>query len=460
MLQGSLDNFALDEVLSLLSTTQKTGHLALSGDRGTGSLWLETGEIVGADASNLEEASASDDVMFELLRFESGSFLFTMDQRLDDPGVAESVDLLLGTAKDRIVEWRTIEAVVPSLSHDLWLIKSLEADEILLSRQDWDAVVAVGEGNTVGNVCSLLDLDEVDGSRRIKGLIERGVITISEPAETISVPASSSGLFSAPVATAPVEFARPAADFAVAGVVESTDEFEFLDHDAISAHDPINGAGAHDSSNEDSADLSHVETESIAAMFAEEPAETASFGESLADAGVSADDLFSGVDAIDAPVHHDDAADIASASPMAEAPPAPSFDETAPSFEAPAAPAFDAAEFDAPESEAPEFEASEFDGSEFDAPAPASEASASETSDSETPAFDEPAFDAPPAFGSVPEMPSRPPMPAPPAIGADGSIQSPPPPPPPSAADAFGEFTESAEEEASLLMRYLKSESH
>lgn len=449
MLQGSLDNFALDEVLSLLSTTQKTGHLALSGDRGTGSLWLETGEIVGADASNLGAAAASDDVMFELLRFESGSFLFTMDQRLDDPGVAESVDLLLGTAKDRIVEWRTIEAVVPSLGHELWLIKSLEADEILLSREDWDAVVAVGEGNSVGNVCELLGLDEVDGSRRIKGLIERGVLKISEPSQTASAPVSSGGLFAAPAPinrSEPVlsDSTPPVSDFAVAGVVGSIDEFEFLDQDALSAHDAIDNYADNDD-DDAPADLGTIEADSVEAMFVEEPAETASFGASLADAGVSADEIFGGIDAVDAPVHHEAAPTV----PAFEAPTfdAPAFEAPAPTFDAPDAPAFDASEFEAPEIDAPASEAPDLEAPEFEAP------------EAEAPAVEPLSFDAPETFGAA-EMPARPPMPAPPAIGADGSIQAPPPPPPPTAAAAFGEFTESDENEASLLMRYLKSDSH
>ena len=43
MLQGSLENFALDEVLGLLSGTSKTGQLEIAGNRGTGTLVFHDG---------------------------------------------------------------------------------------------------------------------------------------------------------------------------------------------------------------------------------------------------------------------------------------------------------------------------------------------------------------------------------------------------------------------------------
>ncbi|MEZ5342300.1 MAG: DUF4388 domain-containing protein [Acidimicrobiales bacterium] len=494
MLQGSLDNFAIDEVLTLLSTTQKTGRLAISGDRGTGSLWLETGGVVGGEASNLDDEAAAPDVMFELLRFESGSFLFTMDDRLDSPGVKADVAALLGDAQNRITEWRTIEAVVPSLSHELWLTRTLQADEVLLSRRDWDAVVGVGEGNTVGNVCHLLGLGEVDGSRMIQGLIERGVLQIGEATgrqATEPTPesfatesfatesfatesfatesfatesfatenfatesfatenfaterAAHEGVtFEAPGAESGARFSQHgvghdmATGFAeadeLAGFAAPVEEFEFLDHAAMA--DLERERPGNDASIADTAAAHGIPADASPAppMF---PAAT--FGESLAD---------------QAP---------AVAPPSAPAPivePAPTFESPvaqAPAFQAPIAevPVFDVPKFDLPEVDIPAFDVPAFDASGADAPLV-----------DPTPATNEPAarpFDTGPAFGAQP--PARPPMPAPPTIGPDGAIMSPPPPPPPAFADAsdaseFGELGDD-DDEASLLMRYLKSDTH
>ena len=74
MLQGSLDNFALDEVLGLLSSTSKTGRLSLKGDRGDGSLTIYNGQLVDASASYDSNGTAPEDVVFELLRYVDGNF--------------------------------------------------------------------------------------------------------------------------------------------------------------------------------------------------------------------------------------------------------------------------------------------------------------------------------------------------------------------------------------------------
>ena len=441
MLQGSLDNFALDEVLSLLSTTHKTGRLAISGDRGTGSLWLDTGEVVGADASNLVDRAPSGEVMFELLRFESGSFLFTMDDRLDEPGVAESIDQLLGAAKERISEWRIIEAVVPSLDHALWLTPALEANEVLLSRRDWQAVVAVGEGNSVGNVCDLLESNEIDGSREIKGLVERGVLAIGElqnaesgtgrfqePSDSVSDFSAVAATFVEPADTAEFgDFAESieieaAADIddSVSSLNQPNTEFEFIDQEAVASLDDAVSADEF---------LFEAEHSDIAeGSEAAEPTveDAVSFGDNLADSdfGFAAPDTEAvgtegfDADAFDAPESYEISEGAASAEALVDT---------------------DAAAFDAPEAIVAPV-AAEYSAPSFGAAA----------------AFGTPAAAPTDGFAPPTHAGGRPPMPPPPSFSGDGAIQT-PPPPPPTAADAVDG---DGEDEGDLLMRFLNSDSH
>ena len=76
MLQGSLENFALDEVLGLLASTGKTGRLGLTGDRGNGELLLCDGRLVDAESTALPAGTDPEEIIFELLRFQAGSFTF------------------------------------------------------------------------------------------------------------------------------------------------------------------------------------------------------------------------------------------------------------------------------------------------------------------------------------------------------------------------------------------------
>src|SRR5215813_4464413 len=85
-LQGTLDTFALPDVLRLLASTRKTGRLRVSGNRGTGSVWVDAGGVVAAEAAGLPEAPAPVDVFFELLRYSDGSFTFEAGTTSPNPG--------------------------------------------------------------------------------------------------------------------------------------------------------------------------------------------------------------------------------------------------------------------------------------------------------------------------------------------------------------------------------------
>lgn len=180
MLQGSLDNFALDEVLGLLSSTSKTGQLDLKGNRGNGVLRLLSGRLVDAGASNAANGTEPEDVLFELLRYKEGTFSFTSSELEEGDYSTEVVDVL-SSAERRLADWRTIEVVVPSLRHQVAPVPALPEEEFTVGRQEWSVLITVGGGCPVSTVCDELGLGEVEGSRQIKGLAERGLVAISPP---------------------------------------------------------------------------------------------------------------------------------------------------------------------------------------------------------------------------------------------------------------------------------------
>ena len=180
MLQGSLDNFALDEVLGLLASTTKSGTLEIKGDRGTGTLGLRQGQLVGASASNTANGEGLEDVLFELLRFGEGSFTFTPGDVAGSEGPRAVADVL-SAAEDRLADWRTIETVVPSLNHTVSPVPALPAEEITITRREWSTLIVIGSGCPVSSVCADLGLGEVEGSRQVKILAERGLVSVGPP---------------------------------------------------------------------------------------------------------------------------------------------------------------------------------------------------------------------------------------------------------------------------------------
>lgn len=180
MLQGSLDNFALDEVLGLLASTTKSGTLEIKGDRGTGTLGLRQGQLVGASASNTANGEGLEDVLFELLRFGEGSFTFTPGDVAGSDAPRAVADVL-SAAENRLADWRTIETVVPSLNHTVSPVPALPAEEITITRREWSTLIVIGSGCPVSSVCADLGLGEVEGSRQVKILAERGLVSVGPP---------------------------------------------------------------------------------------------------------------------------------------------------------------------------------------------------------------------------------------------------------------------------------------
>jgi len=183
MLQGTLDVFSLDEVLGLLSGASKSGVLNINGDRGVGAISIADGQLVGGSASSAPEVSDIAEVVFELLRFREGSFSFDGEAVTD--GDPHELDAVMESAHSRLSEWHGIEAVVPSLDHHLSLVENLSTSQVTLNESEWSAIVAIGEGATVGVVAHRLELGEFDGSKRVKGLIERALASLEAVAPAV-----------------------------------------------------------------------------------------------------------------------------------------------------------------------------------------------------------------------------------------------------------------------------------
>src|SRR5688500_5190173 len=108
-LSGTLETFSLPDVLRLLSSTKKTGLLALDGDRGQGRIWVRDGAVVAADADRAVNEQV-EGVAFELLRFVDASFEFESGAEAPADGPGHDVDEVLAEAESRLAEWREIEA--------------------------------------------------------------------------------------------------------------------------------------------------------------------------------------------------------------------------------------------------------------------------------------------------------------------------------------------------------------
>jgi hypothetical protein len=178
-LQGTLDTFALPDVLRLLASTKKTGRLLVTGNRGTGSVWVDAGAVVGSDATGVVAESGPVDVLFELLRYSDGAFTFEAGTAAEKPVAARAVEPLLVDAERQLAEWREIEAVVPSMDAWVTLAGEIEGEEITIAAERWKAIVAIGSGTSVTGVGHALKLGELAVCRQVKELVELRLASVS-----------------------------------------------------------------------------------------------------------------------------------------------------------------------------------------------------------------------------------------------------------------------------------------
>lgn len=189
-LQGTLDSFALADVLRLLASTQKTGRLRVEGPRDGGSLWFVDGAVVSGETADHDEQSPAY-ALFDLQRLQVERFEFVPDEAPPEAGDPVDVDTVIADADERMRYWLELTAVVPSLDLRVALVDELPTDTIEVDRDRWRLLTVVAGGTSVRRVGDQLGFDEFEVSASIKEMIEAGLVELGDevnPAE-LDIPA-------------------------------------------------------------------------------------------------------------------------------------------------------------------------------------------------------------------------------------------------------------------------------
>ena len=181
-LQGDLDTFTLPDVLRLLAGTGKTGHLDVQNDSTTGDVWIRDGQLVGGSASSSPHAHRPAEVVFELLRMSGGTFVF---DDTAEPATGEhraGVEDVIGEAEALVAEWDDVERVVPSVDRWVTLTPEIGPEGVDISQAQWSTLAAVGGGVTVRDLGERFELTDLDILKRVKDLVEGGLVDLAEDA--------------------------------------------------------------------------------------------------------------------------------------------------------------------------------------------------------------------------------------------------------------------------------------
>lgn len=178
-LTGTLAEFALDDVMTLLAGTSKTGMLVVEGAERSGKVWFDAGLVVGADVAGNRGLAAA---VFDLMRLgRNGRFSFQPNEAPSRMGAPESVGEVLGKARTLLAEWDEIAKVVPSLAVEVALVAELATSSVVIEATEWPVIVALGRCRTAAEVAIALRQGEFEVARALKALAERGIATVTVP---------------------------------------------------------------------------------------------------------------------------------------------------------------------------------------------------------------------------------------------------------------------------------------
>lgn len=233
MLEGDLSDFTLPDILRLLAFTAKTGRLHIEGDRFHGRVDLVEGRVrdASADAKHLPLArrllglghaegdtlvsvlkgrdrlptdlelarelvgdhgfepglvasllrEQTVDAVFDLLRWERGSFRFEMrtDADTSPPDLDLKVDDLLAEADQRLDEWPGIEERTGA-GNAVVTIARPSGGTLDIDPEGWALLALVDGHRTVDDLVSLSGRGQFETRRTLGQLVDAGVVAVGD----------------------------------------------------------------------------------------------------------------------------------------------------------------------------------------------------------------------------------------------------------------------------------------
>ena len=195
-LNGSLAQWPLGDVLSMLSASRQTGRIELTDGPRRADIYIADGAIVHAVAADQAGHYALVAVMVW------GTGVFSFEPRVSAPDTtitlptAELLELCQREADDRAA----IMKVIPSPSSAPHLVRTRPRDDIMLSPEEWQLVAHVDGRTSAAELARTLNIEDYAFARLVNRLCTDGLVAFESPPAAIrlaqrSVPAVDQAFF-------------------------------------------------------------------------------------------------------------------------------------------------------------------------------------------------------------------------------------------------------------------------
>jgi hypothetical protein len=184
-LQGTFDVLDFPGVLQLIAERAMSGRLHVRGRSFAANLFLADGTIVGADQSDHQAAALTGDVAqrvqeicFEFLEADRGTFEFHPGRPSVPATTNMSVEEAMAQARQRLAEWQELQALIPSLDVLPRLVPELDPGEVTLDRDQWRVLTVVDGRRNLRSIGRALNMSDFEVCRAMRNLLNAKVVEL------------------------------------------------------------------------------------------------------------------------------------------------------------------------------------------------------------------------------------------------------------------------------------------
>jgi pSer/pThr/pTyr-binding forkhead associated (FHA) protein len=178
-MSGSIEEIPLPDLLQLLSTSRKSGVIALRSDWGTGRIYLRKGQIYFATIDESFDVGPRK-AMYRMLTWTQGFFeLEPPDERAVLEEIQDSTEGLLMEGMRQLDEFRELQPKLPPLTAKVSVPRPLLPRLRELKPEELDIVQAALSGDPVQTLLDASRQTDLEAAQALLSLIDRGYIQAS-----------------------------------------------------------------------------------------------------------------------------------------------------------------------------------------------------------------------------------------------------------------------------------------
>lgn len=186
MLQGSLDVFALPDVLRLVSQSGATGRLTIRRKGAVGAIGLREGTVIGGELAGVpaEDPDSLLDAAMTMVDATGGEFSLVQGDSTEVGRYA--VEEFLDAIGDHRRRWQAVIAELGGLEHPVTLNPNLpdEDSTVTLSASEWRLAVLTDGRRTVQDLARDADMSTLRTAQTLVEMLRSGLLEGGQAAAT------------------------------------------------------------------------------------------------------------------------------------------------------------------------------------------------------------------------------------------------------------------------------------